>query len=106
MKPVSQVLKLKLSLKFVLPVVAMALAGASFCEVSALHRIEPKPPKKLSCIRCHTSKETLSRIADKTGDPLYLVHTGDLTKVQLKDLQTHDSEPDDIHFKLPSELEK
>jgi hypothetical protein len=72
----------------VLGVIVTSVAAAGVVEKRALDRAERKDPPKVSCIRCHTDKATLAAIADKSGDALYLVHHGDLTRAQLKKLQT------------------
>lgn len=77
--------KTKLPVSVVVATVASAIAGATFLEVRALDKIDhPPTPKKLSCISCHTKLSTLTKIADKAGDPNYLVRTGNLTAQQLK----------------------
>lgn len=78
-----------LNRKLPLPVVAVvlvaAISGASYTESKSLDKLEPKVPQKTSCIRCHTDRATLLKIADKANDPLYLVKTGDLTLKQLRE---------------------
>ena len=76
----------RLPARYAVSAVVLTLACAAFLEADALKRHEPKPPK-LTCIQCHTDAKTLSAIADKSGDELYLVHNGNLTREKLNELQ-------------------
>lgn len=69
----------------VVSVIGLTVAALTFAESRALsQKDEIKLEPKHSCIACHTKATTLAKIADKAGDPMYLVRSGDLTRDQLE----------------------
>ena len=87
MKLVKNLRTAKLPLRVVFPVVAVALAATAYVENTALKKLDAPPPPKTSCVKCHVDKKTLAAIVEKSGDALYLVHSGDLTLEQLRALE-------------------
>lgn len=87
MRKLLNLFKIKLPRSLVFCMVALSLVLTTYVEGSALYKIDHPTPKKTSCIACHTDKKTLAAIAAKSNDPLYLVHSGDLTLEQLKKLE-------------------
>ena len=85
MKPISP-LKKKLPTSAVISTVVLAVSSATFLEARELDKMDHPKPYKVGCIQCHSDRKTLLAIAEKAGDPMYLVKSGDLTAVQLKEL--------------------
>ena len=73
-------------LRFALPAVTVAIVATMLVEWRGLDHHDPPKPHKISCIGCHSDKRTLQAIADKADDPLYLVHSGELTLAELNRL--------------------
>lgn len=80
-------MNIKISLPWFLTVIALIVGGLSVFEVRALDKIDHPKVTHVSCTKCHTDSATLAAIAEKAADPLYLVHNGDLTLAQLKQLE-------------------
>lgn len=83
----------KLSLRFALPALAFAIAAIALLEWRGLYNIEHPKQEKMSCIGCHSDKHTLEAMADKAGDKLYLVHSGQLTLAELNQLTGKQNDP-------------
>jgi hypothetical protein len=76
---------------FVLPAAGLAALSISLVEWCTLEDIDHPKPVKISCLSCHSDKKTLAAMADKAGDPLYLVHSGQLTRGELDSLSGRQS---------------
>ena len=74
---------IKISDQAAMPIVLLFVASVIGFEWRGLNALDHPRPYKVSCIGCHSDKETLKAMADKAGDPLYLVHSGQLTQAQL-----------------------
>jgi hypothetical protein len=83
----------KLSARFVLPVVALTVLSIMLIEWRSLYKLDHPKPHKLDCITCHSDKHTLKAMADKADDPLYLVHSGQLTVADLNKLMSKQEQP-------------
>ncbi len=83
----------KLPLRFALPVVALTVLSIMLFEWRALYNADHPKPHKLDCITCHSDKHTLQAMADKADDPLYLVHSGQLTTADLNRLMSKPDQP-------------
>jgi hypothetical protein len=77
----------KLPTGFAILSTAVAVTSVTCVEVAALKKADHPAPYKVSCLGCHSDKRTLAAMADKSGDALYLVHTGEVTLEQLNRLQ-------------------
>ncbi len=78
----------QLPLRLAIPAVVVAIGAMMLVEWRALGHSDPVKPHRISCIGCHADKRTLQAIADKADDPLYLVHSGELTLAELNRLQS------------------
>lgn len=58
--------------------VAIAFISIGLVEWRALYALDHPPLRHVDCVSCHSDAKTLAAIADKAGDPLYLVKRGDL----------------------------
>ncbi len=76
----------KLPLHFALSVIALTMVSITYFEWRGLYNLEHPTAEKISCIGCHSDKHTLEAMADKAGDKLYLVHSGQLTLAELNRL--------------------
>lgn len=83
----------KLPLHFAIPSVALVVLGIGLLEWRSLYNLDHPKPTKVSCIGCHSDKKTLELMADKAGDPLYLVHSGDLSLQELNRLTRKQNVP-------------
>jgi len=77
---------IKITPQVAVPVVLVFAASVVGFEWRALYELDHPKPYSVSCTGCHSDKKTLAAMADKAGDRLYLVHSGQLTKTQLDDL--------------------
>ena len=68
----------KLSPRIAAMLITSACIAIAVMEWRALYALDHPPMHKISCVSCHTDAKTLNAIADKAGDPLYLVRRGDL----------------------------
>lgn len=78
--------KTRLPMRVTVLVVGVVIGLLSLVEWKALYGLDHPRPYKVSCISCHKDAKTLKAISDKANDPLYLVHSGDLTARELKQL--------------------
>jgi hypothetical protein len=76
----------KLPLRFAVPVTALAILAIMSVEWRALYNLDHPKPHKVDCVSCHSDERTLAAMADKAGDSLYLVHSGQLTLTELNRL--------------------
>ena len=77
---------LKISPRIAAPIVLLFAASVIGFEWRALYELDQPKPYSVSCIACHSDKKTLAAMADKAGDRLYLVHSGQLTEAELNRL--------------------
>jgi hypothetical protein len=77
---------IKVSPRLAVPVVFLFAASVIGVEWRALYQLDHPRPTSVSCIGCHSDKKTLEAMADKAGDRLYLVHSGQLTQAKLDSL--------------------
>jgi hypothetical protein len=83
----------KIPQHFALVVVTITILSVSLFEWRALYNLDHPKPYKVGCIGCHSDKKTLKAMADKAGDDLYLVHSGELTIAQLNTLTHKQKDP-------------
>jgi hypothetical protein len=77
---------IKISPQTAVPIVFVFAATVIGVEWRALYQLDHPKPENVSCIGCHSDKKTLEAMADKAGDRLYLVHSGQLTRAKLDSL--------------------
>ena len=92
MKPL-KLKTLKLSPREAASIIVAFVASVSAMEWRGLYALDHPKPKKISCIGCHSDGRTLKAMADKAGDPLYLVHSGQLSERELKTLMDKPEAP-------------
>ncbi len=83
----------KISPRITFSVVPLVIVSVSLFEWRSLDKLDHPKPYKVGCIGCHSDKKTLEAIADKAGDSLYLVHSGQLTIAQLDKLTGKKNDP-------------
>ena len=81
--------KTRLPMRVTVSVVGVVVGLLSLVEWKALYGLDHPRPYKVSCVSCHKDAKTLRAISDKSNDPLYLVHTGDLTTRELNQLTSN-----------------
>ena len=77
---------IKISPQAAVPVVLLCILSIVGFEWHSLDELDHPRPNNVSCIGCHSDKKTLKAMADKAGDPLYLVHSGQVTEAELNRL--------------------
>ncbi len=69
-----------------MPIILVFVASVIGFEWRELYQLDHPKPYSVNCVGCHSDKKTLEAMADKAGDRLYLVHSGQLTQSQLDGL--------------------
>ena len=57
---------------------AIAAASVSLWEWRALYALDHPALHKTNCLTCHSDATTLRKMAEKAGNDLSLVHSGDM----------------------------
>jgi hypothetical protein len=83
---INKIANANLPLRFAVPVTAVAILSIMGVEWRGLYNLDHPKPHKVDCIGCHSDKHALAAMAEKAGDPLYLVHSGQLTVADLNRL--------------------
>ena len=76
----------KISPQAAVPAVLVCVLFIGGIEWQKLDELDHPEPNKVNCIGCHSDQKTLKSMADKAGDPLYLVHSGQMTEAELHSL--------------------